>query len=131
MNRANWWSTLLASLGLAWSLLAGWMIWVTPVRYLQYRSNEPEPRYVYLHFSEANLGVWVLIVPIILAGLAVSLTRRQRPFALLGLTCVFGLYCFVTGFSTGSGYLLPPVRWSWQRSWLCRFQWTRANIKQQ
>ena len=81
------------------------MIWVTPVRYLQYRSNEPEPRYVYLHFSEANLGVWVLIVPIILAGLAVSLTRRQRPFALLGLTCVFGLYCFVTGFSTGSGYL--------------------------
>jgi hypothetical protein len=106
MKSFKWLPTLLAAIGLVWCVVAGWMIWVTPVRYLRYSSFEPEPRYVNVAFSEVSaLGIAPLVVPTLLAGLATWCTWRQRTVSLCALTILFVVYSFISGFSIGGAYV--------------------------
>jgi hypothetical protein len=100
---------VLAWAALVWSFLAGCVIWVLPLRYLQYRSFEIEPRVIYLSFSEATRsGVAILAVPVLLTGVGVWLANKERALALCAVTFMLLCYCLVTGFSIGVAYV-PAV----------------------
>ena len=106
MKAFKWLSTLLVASGWMRCVVVGWKIWVSPVRYLQYSSSEPEPRFVYRSFSEVSgLGVVPLVVPIVLVGLATWVAWRQRTLALGAITLMLGVFCFITGFSIGRAYV--------------------------
>ena len=106
MMQSQRWSVLLAAAGLAWCVIVGLRIWITPVRYLRYSSDSPEPRFVYFSFQEVSgWGIWILVIPIILAGAALRLSWRRRTRALGAVTCAFVLFCLITGFSIGSTYM--------------------------
>jgi hypothetical protein len=104
MKSFKWLAISPATGGLVWCFVVGWKIWVTPVRYLHYSSSEP--RFVYLPFAEVSgLGIVPLIVPTLLAGLAMWFAWRQRSLPLGVVTSAVAVFCFITGFSIGAAYL--------------------------
>jgi hypothetical protein len=100
--------------GMLWCLAVGCWIWVTPVRYLQYSSAEPEPRFVFRSFSEVSgLGIGPLIFPVFLSAIGAWAAWRHRGALLFLVTFVLLAFCVVSGFSIGLAYVPAGAALLW------------------
>jgi hypothetical protein len=101
----RWSETLalaLAGLSATWSVVIGVVILFRPMSYVE------EPGHIIIHrpfLSVSMLGPAPLLIPILIAALAVRCVRRRARVGFFGTALLMVLFCFVTGFSIGSSYL--------------------------
>jgi hypothetical protein len=97
---------LLALVAFLWCIVVSAMLWLTPVRYLHDRSDEPGPRFEFVPFREAAaFPLATLLIPTALAWSALSFVRRQKRKYLAVVTIALFAYSFVAGFSVGLAYV--------------------------
>ena len=108
---------LLASMSLAWCLLIGAWFWVTPIEYEG--SINGVPTVHHQSFSDISLlGPAPLIVPVLIAAIAVWATWRSRKAVLALAAFLLVAFTFVSGFSIGGGYI-PASAMLLAALWAC------------
>ena len=92
---------------LAWCLVAGAYIWLTPVHRDLYNSNGFAGR-IEMSFSQVSAaGPLPLLVPVGVALIAVWAARSERLGVLVGAALGLAALSFLGAFSIGGAYLLP------------------------
>ena len=95
---------LLSTMSLAWCVLIGVWIWLTPIGYEAITNDVPTMHY--RSFSEVSLfGPAPLIVPVLITATA-AWAAWQSHRAVLGFAaCLLVVFTFISGFSIGRGYV--------------------------
>lgn len=120
-----WIAKLLSAAGLLWCVGVGIVIWVTPIRSTGFGARawssstsgdvsgnvssgvQTVPVESVRRFADISLfGPLPLIVPVVLAAFGTWAAWRNRRLPLLLATAALLVFCFVTGFSIGRGYVL-------------------------
>ena len=93
---------LLSTVSLAWCVLVGCWLWFTPFTY----ESTSAPGVGYRSFSEVSLfGPAPLIVPVLIAALAVWAAWRSHRVVLGIAAFLLAVFTFISGFSIGRGYV--------------------------
>ena len=99
-------SRTIAMAAALWCLGAGFVIPTRPIAWQAMNPGSPTITIVYRAFLyDSNYGVWPLMIPIVLSGLAAwaAWDRRRLTFCLL--TILFAAFVVIKGFSIGASYL--------------------------
>lgn len=106
-------SRAFAAGSLLWCLVAGCLIYTTPIPYTVVQGTADSARQVaeraqvvYRSFSEVSeFGIRPLLIPVLLSTIATWAAYRAKHLALVGITLAFLAFTVVTGFSIGRAYL--------------------------
>lgn len=99
-----WLAPTLATLGLVWCVAVGWWIWGSPVPFSGTSDGVASVRY--RAFSEiSHFGPAPLIVPAVLAALAVWAAWRGQRLVGGAAAVLLAAFALVAGFSIGGAYI--------------------------
>ena len=114
-------STVLATAGLVWTIGISIWIWAVPIRSsgIRYTASsytkagvtvssgiQSVPFQQTRRFADVSLlGATPLVVPVLLAAWGAFAAWRNRGWQLAVSTGLLAVFCFLGGFSIGSGYL--------------------------
>ncbi len=103
---SKWGVVFTCAVALVWCMGAGWWIWVSPVTPSPPVASAGAAAAESRTFADVSaFGATPLVVPVVLAALALWCAWTVRPRALFATGLTLAAFSFVTGFSIGAAYL--------------------------
>jgi hypothetical protein len=123
-NRSNWLARGLATSAVIWCVGLGIWLWIRPIRsqgVTTFMSATPDGTYRATFpvertssFAEISyFGAAPLFIPAMIAAVGMWGAWRRRSLPMAVATGIMLLFCFVTGFSIGSGYMPAAAALVW------------------